>query len=240
MLNKSIIYFAPFAFGGNPASESGPRCLQKLIRNDKTFENVEFTLLEQEITESPLQFLERIQFVLEKDMNKYDRIVFIGGNHLSVLPMYRLLYSSSWCQGILTLDAHRDYYPDNKLNHATFFKELKKRDYLQHLLFGVRDYELHNENHEAIKVLSSDYQELLKHDNKISFVDIDVDVLEPEEFSWCGSVINNGLSLIQIKEMICDLSASGCSVMAISEYIPNWDSGLYGANQIVQLIKIFL
>lgn len=236
MLNALV--YIPFAFGGNPAAESGPRCIKHIIDNNKIVFDADIFYFEQKINESPNRFLEILTYKLNKIIKKYDRLVLMGGNHLSILPLYRILYQRNTKDTIITLDAHRDYYPENKLSHASFLSSLCKNDDTKHYLVGARDFERHQEQNDSIEILTDD---LSKHPiSNITLLDIDVDVINPEIFPSCGSPIDGGLSYEKIKEYVRFCNKRGCKIMSISEYIPNWDNAQTNARMILEITRIFL
>lgn len=236
-MSNALVYI-PFAFGGNPAAESGPRCIKHIIDNNKIVFDVDIFYYEQKIDESPERFLEILTYKLSEIIEKYDRVVLMGGNHLSILPLYRILYQSNTKDTIITLDAHRDYYPENKLSHASFLSSLCKNGNTKHYLIGVRDFERHQEENGSIEILTDDLSE--HQISNITLLDIDVDVINPEIFPSCGSPIDGGLSYEKIEEYVRFCNKRGCKIMSISEYIPNWDNARTNAEMILAMIRVFL
>ena len=107
---------------------------------------------------------------------------------------------------------------------------------------GVRDYNRHKEVHESI-IIDENYavcKTISIKKNKTSFLDIDVDVMNPEIFPWCGSIINGGINKEELERIILKVIKKDCNILAISEYIPNWDFQFEGATMIMSLIKLFL
>lgn len=236
MLNGLV--FIPFAFGGNPASESGPRCIKHKIEKDKIEIDADIFCYEQSIDESPRDFLDQITYNLKDIIRKYEKLVVVGGNHLSILPLYRLLYQRNSKDVIITMDAHRDYYPEKSLSHASFLATLGKNENKKHYLIGARDLDNHQEINNAIEILSDD---LFKHQfGNITLLDIDVDVIDPVIFPSCGSPIDGGFSFEAIKEWVRFCDNRECKIISISEYIPNWDNAQANAEMILEIIRIFL
>lgn len=235
---SNAIIFIPFAFGGNPASESGARCIKHVIDNNKDEIYAEKFCFEQNLEESPKNFLERLENNLKDIIKKYDKLILVGGNHLSILPLYRVLYQRDSKDVIITMDAHRDYYPDNNLNHASFLATLCNNKNTRHYLIGARDFDKHQEDHNAIEVLNDD---LYKYQfSNITLLDIDVDVINPKIFPSCGCPIDGGFSFEAIIEDIRFCSDRGCKILSISEYIPNWDNAQTNAKMIFEMISVFL
>lgn len=238
---NDLIIFAPFAYGGNPASESGPKCLFDILKRKNEFDNVEMLYIEQKPDESAVKYLKKVEKLFSKCVINYNKIIYIGGNHLSVFPIYRYLYSLDRNRMIVTLDAHRDYYPEKRLNHATFMKYLPNVSHVEHVLIGVRDFNKHNEKHKTVLVDTNYYKkkEMTKQKD-ISFLDIDIDVIDPVIFPWCGSTIDDGVNLQCVEQIILEAKQKGCYIMAVSEYIPNWDYEFLGAECIISMIKKML
>lgn len=59
-------------------------------------------------------------------------------------------------------------------------------------------------------------------------------------FPWCGSIINGGINKEELERIILKVIKKDCNILAISEYIPNWDFQFEGATMIISLIKLFL
>ena len=115
----NAIIFIPFAFGGNPATESGPKAVLRALNHNRIL-NTEFIVLNQDFFDSAHSFLINCENKIMHLFCKYDKCCIVGGNHLSILPAYNLITSQKKNADILLLDAHRDYYPENSINHATF------------------------------------------------------------------------------------------------------------------------
>ena len=198
-------------------------------------------IINQFFSESPKDYLCRVQQSIRDAGSKYDRIVVLGGNHLSILPVYRWLYEYELLN-IVTLDAHRDYYPEGSINHATFLKELGKKNTGKHYLVGARDFDKHAEKHSCIEEITIDALKNNKSliDGGIGFLDIDLDVLDPNEFPWCGSTIDNGLTKEIVMSIIQYAVETHCKILAISEYIPNWDFSKTGQSTIIDFVSCFL
>ena len=235
-MSSTIIVFIPFAFEGNPASASGPKCIRELISCNPFFQNTKTVTTEQSYSESAKDYLSRVRGLLCDYTKSYNQVIVIGGNHLCMLPLYQEIYNKGG--GIITLDAHRDYYPESSINHATFLKEVSSVK-CRHLLLGVRDYKNHSCEHptakSAYKVNSSDLG-LFFHNSTIDYLDIDIDVLDPTLFCWCGSPIDNGYTIDETKEFISYAKQNGCALFSVSEYIPNSDNSFHGAKIIIDMI----
>ena len=133
----NYIFLLPFAFGGNPACESGPRAAYNIIMDNFSPQKYSIFIIEQKINESPENYLLKVEDIFDKEVVDNSKCCVIGGNHLSILPVYKHIIKSNLLSNFLILDAHRDFYPQNDLSHSTFLK------YISHdnnfLLVGCRD-----------------------------------------------------------------------------------------------------
>lgn len=235
-LRKTVVFF-PFAFGGNPATASGPRCIHQLLSDLKT--SADLLIFEQQFEESAKDYLSRLQTQLGLIIDNSSIVIVIGGNHLSTLPVYKLIYGSS--KSIITLDAHRDYFPQDEINHATFLRQVESNK-CKHILLGARDFHLHSCTHANICSPPETDFSFIDHflEKKVDYLDIDVDVIDPTIFSWCGSVLDGGYSIEDVLRIIEYSKEKGCTLFSLSEYIPNFDTGLAGAQLILHFIQKML
>ena len=239
--SMNYIFFFPISFGGNPSSESGPRAVYNEIKNSDDFKDCELLLIEPKIDESPKSYLAKINMLLNHILDKCDsKCCIIGGNHLSILPVYQFIVDKNNAANILVLDAHRDYYPQAELNHATFLSFVKKT-YNKILLVGCRD----NGNHSCILdkcdvIYRSKYNSTnqLSLDN-IDFLDIDLDVIDDKDFSSYSDYLENGLSIKDVKDLICFSKEHGNRVLSFSEYVPLFDNEFKDLFQIIEMINLF-
>lgn len=235
----NYIFLLPFAFGGNPACESGPRAAYNIIMDNFSPQKYSIFIIEQKINESPENYLLKVEGIFDKEVVDNSKCCVIGGNHLSILPVYKHIIKSNLLSNFLILDAHRDFYPQNDLSHSTFLK------YISHdnnfLLVGCRDKNKHHSFIRNTKVIfKEDYKELLQINmKKINMIDIDLDVIDESEFTSYSDYIPNGLSLNQIREIILLSKNRGAQFLSISEYNPIFDYGQKDLLKIIDLINLF-
>ena len=198
-----VLLFLPFAYGGNPGTESGPKAIKEWLEKQNMLSK--FTVYEFSLAynETPNEYLKRIEHIFEKLVwNKFDRYYIFGGNHLSIFPIYSVLYKYE--KSILTLDAHRDYYPGKDINHATFMKDLCS-DNVTHIIGGCRDWEKHNQQHRTIKALKLQnglLEDYVNNMEEIGFLDIDVDVMNDIDFPFYCCYLEKGIDLENVKRII--------------------------------------
>ena len=239
--SMNYIFFLPISFGGNPSSESGPRAVYNEIKNMDEFKDCALFLIEPKFDESPKTYMVKVNKLLNRILDKCDsKCCVIGGNHLSILPVYQYIVDKNNTANILVLDAHRDYYPQTELNHATFLSFVKKI-YNKIVLVGCRD----NGNHSCVldkcKVIyRSKYNSInqLSLDN-IDLLDIDLDVIDEKEFSSYSDYLENGLSIKDVKDLICFSKEQGNCILSISEYVPLFDNGLNDLFKIIEMVNLF-
>ncbi len=237
----NYIFFLPFSFGGNPSSESGPRAAYNEIKNREEFNDCDLLLIEPKIDESPKTYLNKVYILLNRILNKHDsKCCIIGGNHLSILPVYQYIVDKNNSANILVLDAHRDYYPQVELNHATFLSFVKKA-YHRIVLVGCRDIGNHTCVLDKCEVIyRSKYHSINQLTlDKIDFLDIDLDVIDEKDFSSYSDYLENGLSIKDVKDLIYLSKEQGNSVLSFSEYVPLFDNELKDLLQIIEMINLF-
>lgn len=234
-------FFLPLAFGGNPSSESGPRAIYKEIKNRNDFKDCALFMIEPSIDESPKSYLNRITVLLKRILNQCNsKCCIIGGNHLSILPVYQYVVDEFNEASILVLDAHRDYYPQNELNHATFLSHVK-RTYNKLLLVGCRDKANHSCELDRCEVIyRSGYNSIIQLAiDRISLLDIDLDVIDDKYFSSYSDHLKNGLSVEEVNEIIRFSKDRGNCLLSFSEYVPLFDNRQKDLFCIINMIKQF-
>lgn len=231
-MKKILFMFIPLAFKGNPAAESGPRALKKYLEKnlEYDFSNrvlFSYKTLELDIDTSIKTFFHEIEDVLKINYNKYDNIFVIGGNHLSIYPILNYSLEKG---NILSFDAHLDNYSKNFLNHGSFLNFLNFNKNIYYM-YGLRD----NNQNQAENVLLIDINEI-KY-NKYSHCDIDLDVLDPNQFPYVGNRISNGININTFKNILNDLNFKDIKVISVSEYIPLFDKKGEGKQIILDIIR---
>ena len=99
--------FLPFAYNGPCVTESGPkvihhgikRYISSFVKKDHT---IDFFTILQDLTTSPAEYLENVYIKILELCVSYDKIIVLGGNHLSCLPIYKV--ANTIVNTIITLD----------------------------------------------------------------------------------------------------------------------------------------
>lgn len=235
------IVVAPFAFGGNPSTASGPRAIESLLRQDSRFSQVNIRTIDQQLTESPIEYLYRLEALIEKTLASHKRCCILGGNHLTSYPAHNHFAKLNPPGMSVVLDAHCDNYPSSSLLHSSFLSFLVSSKY-QLGLIGARDGQGKSAQSQGIDSLTIDnlLQRVYKDNQIVNLVDIDVDVLDDSEFSSYCDFIPNGLTLQDINVVIDAALYASCPLLCITEYSPLFDSGMKDAAKIVDWINHFL
>ena len=215
------IYLFPFAYNGPCITECGPLAISHEIKKNLLFSQFELIENKQGFCESPHDYLNRIETELTSD--SVESCVFLGGNHLSFLPVYKAAKEKGYT--IVVLDAHRDYLQQNEISHASFINYLSDA---QIVIFGYRD-KLNVVAPDNVVLFSlnqlPDFLDYVSKSDNI-YLDIDVDVLDPSEFPCTYSKINGGITKLELYNII-NLLLPRIKWLSISEYAPILDHENY-------------
>ncbi len=179
-----------------------------------------------------------------------DFLVFLGGNHLGVLPVYEELGADAL---VIQLDAHLDIYNlsdcTEEPSHGNFL--LHAQGELPHVInLGHRDLFLIREHiekhyhktisaleviHEPAKTLTMIEKELRKA--KRVFLDIDCDVFDPAFFPATTHPLPFGLSPAIVPQLIGMIEPDRFAGIAISEFEPGRDRADQGLNTLGWLLE---
>lgn len=192
--------------------------------------------------ESPKEYNERVLIELEKIEKKYSKILIFGGNHLALLPVYKLTEDLSY--NSLTLDAHRDYLlNDGMLTHGSFLRFIKKEKSKRYIL-GFRDeikkedkYNFFDKEISAATIMN---KKLDIPNENLKYIDIDVDVLDETIFPFTSCKKDNGISLNKLYEILDYINISNIKFLSISEYAYVLDKEKQGLELIFSIINKFI
>ena len=184
-----------------------------------------------------------------------DFLLWIGGNHLSVLPVYEELGSLGDAL-IVQLDAHLDLYnlsdSPPELNHGNFLRHAA--DPLPTLInVGHRDLFLPEKSIgqfyratfpasqlalNATAALAA-VREMSKQFERV-FIDIDCDVLDPAFFPATNHPLPFGLNPLLLLQFIDAAWGENVCGMAVSEFDPARDCGDQSLGTLVWLVEYLL
>lgn len=231
-MKKLLFLFIPLAFRGNPGSESGPRALKIYLEKNLQYDlstQVLFTYktLEVDVDSSVKNFFHILEETVKINYNDYDNIFVIGGNHLSIYPILNYSLTKG---NIISFDAHLDNYSRCDLNHGSFLNYLNFNKNIYYI-YGLRD----NNQNQTENVTVIDVNEIQYY--HYTHCDIDLDVLDPNDFPYVGNRISNGISIGDFKGILARLNFKEIRVISFSEYIPLLDNSGKGKQVILGIIR---
>ena len=239
-MKKIKIICWKFGLFGNDGNESGVECLfnelNEIISNyrkDKKYIQYDYAKLISIIiydynnVKEYINWDKKISNYYSKTINNNFFPIFIGGNHLSVLPIYNHYGKKERKTLILTFDAHIDLYGeiDNDLYHGNFLHHVDKNDNVDIIHIGNRELlvdknevsNVLNETFSMFYIIKNGIDKLVKIINDKSseyddiHLDFDVDVFDQSKIDATGFPIPFGLEpnhLIKILSSIENLFLS--------------------------------
>lgn len=225
--NRILVYAFPFSYNGPCATLAGAGHIYNRLKDIyKENNTVVLKIANQHFTESPHAYLLSIFERLHCD--KFTKVICLGGNHLTSLPIHA--YAKETNLVSIILDAHRDFNikSGNSINHSNFLNFLP--DLMDTCIWGYRD-----GNEESYKGCNSyrvkekralfrkidDYIE----EKRQFYLDVDIDVLDPEIFPAVSCPINDGVSVTDLMQMTSYIGLGNIDVISISEFVPLLDDG---------------
>lgn len=222
-INEKIKVIAyPFYYNGPCVAGNGALAIVHEMNKNFLFHDFEVEVLNEKFDESPKHFLERVEKCFENC--EQEKKVILTGNHLGVLPIYKATQNENIT--IVVLDAHRDYRNEEDISHASFMRHVAN---VPIVIYGFRD-DVNEETPNNIKEFSLiqkkeflSYIEDLKTD---IYLDIDVDVIDPQLFPCTYCKVDGGISIEELYEIIESVSIK-MKLLSISEYVPIFDNKGY-------------
>lgn len=240
-LEKISIHALPFAYNGPCATLSGPghiyNALNKLYGRKGLFSSA---IHMQGINESAKMYLTS---VYQKTLTNDDisKKVYLAGNHLAVLPLHYRAFE----EGLISIifDAHRDYRLDKQdiINHGNFLNFLPSLENM--IIFGYRDGSF--DNYKGCRIFTYEQKSeflntinIEKQAGKRFYLDIDMDVLNPEVFPAVSCPITRGLNFDILTSIIQLIGFRNFDLLSVEEYVPLLDNGTCEMTIINLIIKI--
>lgn len=213
----------PFAYNGPCATIAGVgEIYNRLIM--KYNEAIIFNLIKQNENQSAINYLDDILNLCEKSNIK--NTVFMGGNHLSVLPLHKYAKNAGLCS--IILDAHRDYSENlinEEITHANFLSYIE--DLSNVVIYGYRDGKGQINSYNSCKTFCVEQEKQffccineLKKKGFQFYVDIDLDVLDPHCFPATNCPIHNGIIFENLMKIIEFIGFENIKYFSIEEYNP--------------------
>ncbi|MGL4422854.1 MAG: arginase family protein [Gemmataceae bacterium] len=198
------------------------------------------------------QWLERGQYLAKEYLNSDQTIVWLGGNHLSVLPVYQTLTRTDL---VVQCDAHLDCYDlhdiEPELTHGNFLRSasctvpvvnLGHRDLFlppesiaRYFHQAVPAEEFHADSAKVLKRLAP----LVKKAERV-WIDIDVDVFEPAIAPAVHQPSPGGLWLPQVLSILRAVPSQKILGLSISEFDPGRDRSDTTLNLLGWFLEWFL
>lgn len=192
--------------------------------------------------------------VIDRSLKNGNFLIWVGGNHLSILPLYEELAARKGSL-VVQLDAHLDLYHlrdcVTELSHGNFLRRLDPlpaivnvghRDlfllpneiakYYRQTMSACRFAQDEIAGLESITSLAASAPEVL--------VDIDMDVLDPAYFPAVVDALPFGLTPHQLIRVLQAIDSSKLRAVAISEFDPGRDVDDRSLGLLVWLIEWIL
>lgn len=250
--SSSVVFVCPFAQFGNAATQSGAELLGDAIRemladNDrerrphrgKAYQShVRIEELDLATPDDVSRWRDSASAFLKKCLTKNEFFVWIGGNHLSVLPVYESLSNLDDAL-VVQLDAHLDVYHFSdtvrELSHGNFVRQLPAHR-PEIVNIGHRDLFLkppeigkHFRAAHGMDVLAVDSAAVevdvrrRVRDAERVVIDIDWDVLDPAYFPAVVDAVPLGLSPTMLLSVLRWVWGPNVIGVCFSEFDPGRD-----------------
>jgi agmatinase len=249
----TLVYICPFSQFGNQGTQAGAELIADAVREmlaDNQREKrphrgsaydqfVRFDELSLATKDEFADWRERAQSVAATVIKKAEFLLFVGGNHLSVLPIYEELAKHDRTL-VVQFDAHLDVYHHlsdtaPELSHGNFIKELSyhrppivnigNRDqFLKPDVIGKHFRAAHS-NEDLVtnpQVVIEEIQSRINTASRV-FIDIDWDVLDPAFFPAVVDALPFGMTPISLLSILKSIWSNKVIGVAMSEFDPGRD-----------------
>src|SRR5262245_48773813 len=265
---KTTVIVCPFALFGSPGTQQGPELLADAlremledVRGEKRPTRGRAYLRHVKIEEIDLGTLkdfgawqERAAEAARRAFKAGDFVVWLGGNHLSVLPVYEEL-AAIGDSFVVQFDAHLDVYNlsgvTETLSHGNFLRHAERLPEIVNVghrdLFlppkSIREYFI--EAYAATDVATNaeavtrSLREAVGNSTRV-FLDIDCDVFDPAYFPALDHPLPFGLSPAVVLRMIDAVWSEKVCGVAFSEFDPGRDRNDQSLSTLVWLLEYLL
>ena len=265
------VVFWPFALFGNPGGEAGVEMLHEALVASLEEAALEPTSRQHALArdaEVELRpFLDEEAFVgwraeigreFKASLGRGEFPVFVGGNHLTALPVYQAYADMDARVCIVSFDAHLDAYAlagaQETVHHGNFLLHLARGPRLSIVNVGHRDLILGPERVReffdrdwpveaiAARPLEALLGELRDHlaGHDLVHVDIDVDVLDPSVLRAVGTPMPCGLSTQQLLAILAGIWSPKIAGVTLSEFNGALDADGSGRHVVAFLLEWLL
>ena len=266
---KTKVIVCPFALFGSPGTQAGAELLADALREmlddvrrekrptrGRAYQrHVQIEELDFGTIEDVAAWRERAAEAARKALKAGDFLVWLGGNHLSVLPVYEELGTLENAL-VVQLDAHLDLYnlsdSPPELNHGNFLRHtagpLPALVNVGHCdLFlpakAIREYYMETFAASELAIDSEPAVHALREaavSARRVFVDIDCDVFDPAYFPALADPLPFGLSPAVVLRLIEAVWSDRVCGVALSEFDPGRDRNDQSLSTLVWLLEYVL
>lgn len=255
---QCTVVVCPFALFGSPGTQHGAELLADAVRemlDDVKHEKrptrgrafrgkVHIEELAFDGLDAVAKWRETARAAARAVLKRGDFLIWLGGNHLSVLPVYEELAAAGG--SVVQFDAHLDLYNlddcKTELNHGNFLRHASKLPPIVNIghrdLFLTRTaiHEYFEAVHPAGNVDEAALREWSAQAGSV-FLDIDCDVLDPAYFPATTHPLSFGLSPDALLRLIGVVWSGRIRGVALSEFDPGRDRGDRSLQLLVWLIE---
>jgi len=265
---KTTIFVCPFAQFGNPGTMAGAQlvadALRELLEDNREEERPHraraysaAVTIEELPLATPTDYQKWHQKAREAARRALDAgnfLIWIGGNHLSVLPLYEEVGARKGSL-VVQLDAHLDLYHLRdcvpELSHGNFLRQLNPAPAIinvghRDLFLAADEIAKHFADTYGIVEFLSNEAKVLKAVSKAAkvadglIVDLDVDALDPAYFPATVDAMPFGLTPQQLLKVFDAAWSDKLVGLSISEFDPGRDKGDRSMELLVWLIEYVL
>ncbi len=268
---KTQIVTAPYDLFGNPGTRRGAELLTDALREMQADNRRETQPIRAEAYQPYLRFQEialdtpadyanwptTARKLARQILRKPDFLLWLGGNHLAVLPVYEAIAATGLTDSLIVLfDAHLDVYHlvdcQQELSHGNFLMHLSEpRPAI--IQIGHRDLFLpenriarffqatHSASRCALQPeqVRRDVQQSVANARRV-FIDIDCDVFDPATFPAVGQPLPFGLTPREVLALLEAIGLERIEGISISEFDPARDQRDRSLETLVWLIEYLL
>jgi len=264
-LNTRVVFF-PFDLFGGGGCAAGVELLQESLaeiladqrgetvdtRADVYAGKIRQTRIGMETIDEVRQWRSRARRVARRILQSDDFLLWIGGNHLSVLPVYDELSQLDDPGVVIQFDAHLDIHHFGECNpeptHGNFLMHvggtlpplinIGHRDQL----IPVKHWQNYYDQVHGEPLATSVVQAILNHCQRASrvWIDLDWDVLDPVHFPAVSQPVPFGMTPLVLLELLQWIPRERLGGVFLSEFEPGRDRDDRSLATVVWLLEWLL
>jgi len=265
---KTTVIVCPFALFGSPGTQQGAELLADAlremlddVRTEKRptrgrayLKHVRIVELDFGTLMDMATWQERAAEAARRALKAGDFLVWLGGNHLSVLPVYEEL-AAIGDSLVVQFDAHLDIYNlsgvTETLSHGNFLRHAERLPEIVNVghrdLFlpakAIREYYIEAFGAPDLAIDAAPVVHALREAAENAgriFIDIDCDVFDPAYFPALGDPLPFGLSPALVLRLIEAAWSDRVCGVAVSEFDPGRDRNDQSLSTLVWLLELLL